>query len=98
MKAGSLARGTGLHAVWGVLSGPAVGWLFAIAPLDCEVVKEIAKGCAEMGRYTLILAGIWIVFATLHAYDFEPRLVIGAALLPATYFIGTLLMNMRDGR
>ena len=49
-----------------------------------------------MGRFTLILFAIWATFAYVQMSELDTRTFFWAALLPATYFIGMLLIRERD--
>jgi hypothetical protein len=51
-----------------------------------------------MGRFTLILLGAWATFAVLQSADLDRQTMFWASLLPATYFIGMLLLGDREER
>jgi hypothetical protein len=50
-----------------------------------------------MGRFTLILLGVWGAYALTQTIDIDPRTLFWALLLPATYLVGmTLLGNSEE--
>lgn len=49
-----------------------------------------------MGRFTLILFGVWGTFALLQSSDIDRQTLFWAALLPATYFVGMLFLRDRE--
>lgn len=49
-----------------------------------------------MGRFTLILVGIWGAFALLQSSDIDRQTLFWAALLPTTYFVGMMFLSDRE--